>query len=167
VDVLKSVVVNWLLPAAAALAIYALVTAMRAPEVVVDEHGRAPVFTLAATEGAPVALESFRGRPVVVNFWATWCGPCKAEIPELNAFARAHPDVPVLGVAVDSGTLPTLARAKADLGIEFPVLRGNGGVQRQYGVRSVPTTFLVGPDGAILRTHVGALTAAQLERWLR
>jgi len=167
VDIIKNVLVNWILPVAAALAVYVVVQGLRAPEVTTDEAGNAPGFTLMNTEGERVALEDFKGKPVILNFWATWCGPCKVEIPFINEFARENPDVVVLGVAVDSGTLPVLRQARTDLGIEYPVIRGNSGVQRKYGVRSVPTTFLVNADGAIEQSHVGVVTARKLARWLR
>lgn len=166
-EVLKNVLLNWILPVVAALAVYAVVQGLRAPEVETDDQGRAPIFTLMDTAGDRVALEELRGQPVILNFWATWCGPCKAEIPELNRFAAAHPDVKLLGVAVDSGTLPVLERASEQLGIQYPVLRGNSGVQQRYGVRSVPTTFLVDADGIIRQSHVGPVSVRQLERWLR
>ena len=166
-DVLKNVLLNWVLPVVAAMAIYALIVASRAPQVELDPSGHAPLFTLAGTDGTQLALESLRGRTVVLNFWGTWCGPCKAEIPELNRFAREHPEVAVVGVAIDSGTLPVLADASRKLGIEYPVVRGNGGVQSQYGVRSVPTTFIVDAAGVITRSHVGTVSAGSLARWTR
>ena len=166
-DVLKNIVVNWILPVVVAIAVYAGIQALRAPEVQTGERGEAPGFTLMSTTGQRVALADFAGQPVILNFWATWCGPCKAELPQLNKFAKQHPEVAMLGVALDSGTLPVLKRAQADLGIEFDVLRGNKGVQSQYGVRTIPTTFLVDASGVIQESHVGVVTAGQLARWVR
>ncbi len=166
-EVLKNVLLNWVLPVVAALAVYALVQGLRAPDVHEGEGGTAPQFTLMSTTGEPVALDALRGKPVILNFWATWCGPCKMEIPSINEFAREHPEVVVLGVAVDSGTLPVLKRAAEQLGIEYPVIRGNAGVQRLYGVRSVPTTFLVDADGRLAESHVGVVSARKLARWVR
>ena len=166
-DVLKNIAVNWILPVVVAIAVYAGIQALRAPDVQTGEGGEAPTFTLMSTTGQRVALEDFRGTPVILNFWATWCGPCKAELPQLNTFAAEHPDVALLGVALDSGTLPVLKRAQAELGIEYDVLRGNAGVQSQYGVRTIPTTFLVDAAGVIQESHVGVVSAGQLARWVR
>lgn len=166
-EVLKNVFVNWILPVIVAIAVYAGIQAMRAPEVQTGDGGTAPPFTLMSTTGQRVALEDFAGQPVILNFWATWCGPCKAELPQLNKFAAEHPDVALIGVALDSGTLPVLKRAQAELGIEFDVLRGNKGVQAQYGVKTIPTTFLVDASGVIQESHVGVVSARQLARWVR
>lgn len=166
-EVLKNVFVNWVLPVVAAIAVYAVIQALRAPEVETGEGGTAPVFTLMSTTGQRVALEDFRGQPVLLNFWATWCGPCKTELPELNTFAAEHPEVAVLGVALDSGTLPVLKAAQATLGIDYEVLRGNAGVQSRYGVKTIPTTFLLDASGVIQESKVGTVTARQLARWVR
>ena len=166
-EVLKNVFVNWVLPVVAAIAVYAGIQAMRAPQVQTEDGGGAPAFTLMSTTGQRVALSDFEGQPVILNFWATWCGPCKTEIPQLNKFSLEHPDVPILGVGLDSGTLPVLKAAQAELGIEYDVLRGNAGVQKRYGVKTIPTTFLVDAAGVIQESHTGTVSARQLARWLR
>lgn len=124
----------------------------------------APDFTLADLDGAPVSLSDFRGHTVVVNFWATWCGPCRMEIPSFSAFSDANPDVVVLGVAAD-GPAGKLRKASKDLGITYTVLQGDAATLAAYGVNTFPTTVIVGPDGAVQAAHTGILLRPQLA-WL-
>lgn len=165
-EVLKNVLMNWVLPVVVLFVVLTGYQALTAPEVELDGDGLAPDFTLMDTRGSPVSLSDFRGQQVVVNFWGTWCGPCKAELPGLNRFARKNPDVVVLGLAVDSGDPPELLAAKASLDISFEVLDCTGKVKRQYGVNKVPTTFLVDVDGVLRKSHVGVITPVQLAAWV-
>ena len=162
---LKNLVLHWILPLVAALLIYSAIQAVRAPTVVVGDDGAAPGFILVSTVGDKVELADFAGAPVILNFWAEWCGPCKAEIPTLNSFAMRHPEVPVLGVAVDSGNLAAVTGHAERLGIRYPVVRATSAVQRAYGVTTLPTSFLVGADGTVKKTHVGLITRPQLALW--
>ena len=125
-------------------------------------EGPAPDFSLRSLDGERVRLSALRGQPVVLNFWATWCGPCKVEIPELNAFAAAHPEISVLGVAVD-GKRQALVTARAELGISYPVLLGAHSTVAAYAVSSVPTTVVVDGDGVVLWGRVGAVDQETLE----
>ncbi len=166
-EVLKNIVLNWVLPVVLLVAGIAGLQWLRAPEVALDDGGLAPGFALMDSEGAPVQLADFRGRDVIVNFWGTWCGPCRAELPGLNRFARKNPEVAVLGLAIDSGDPKTLKRAKKKMGIEFTVLEATGKAKRDYGVRSVPTSFHIDPDGVLRHSHVGVITPLQLAAWVR
>jgi peroxiredoxin len=157
---------NWVLPVLMLFAILLGYQAFTAPEVQVDEAGLAPNFTLEDVDGEAVSLTDFRGSQVIVNFWGTWCGPCKAELPGLNRFARNHPEVVVLGLAVDSGTPAQLKVAAAELGIPFEVLDCTARVKRQYGVTKVPTTFLIDADGVLSKSHVGVITPVKLASWV-
>lgn len=132
---------------------------LRAP----DLPDQAPDFTLADLDGATVTLSSLRGQTVVLNFWATWCGPCRVEIPAFSAFAQEHPEVPVFGIAVD-GSPAELRRAAAQLGIDYPVLVADGAVQAAYQIETLPTTVIVNPDGSVRTAHVGIMPGPQL-RW--
>ena len=132
---------------------------LRAPEL----PPQAPDFTLQDLSGAPVSLQDFRGKTVVLNFWATWCTPCKLEIPMISSFAKAHPEVVVLGVAVD-GKREALAKAAPALGIDYPVLVGTPQVVKAYGATTVPTTVIVDKDGGVRTAHVGLILTPQL--WL-
>ena len=130
---------------------------MRAPEL----PDQAPGFTLPDLQGETVALADFSGQTVVLNFWATWCGPCRMEIPAFSEFADTHPEIPVLGIAVD-GTAPELRRASKELGITYPVLIADSATKAEYGVETLPTTVVVGADGAVRYAHAGLMLQPQL-----
>lgn len=123
----------------------------------------APDFTLATVKGDPITLSDLRGQTVIVNFWATWCGPCLAELPTLQAFARARPDVTLIGVAIDE---PAATRRRTQLsGLTYPIALGDHAVSRAYGVTSFPTTVVVDPQGRIVTAHTGMALRPQLELW--
>ncbi|MEC7947503.1 MAG: TlpA disulfide reductase family protein [Myxococcota bacterium] len=130
---------------------------LRAP----DLPSAAPDFTLPALDGESVQLSSLQGRTVVLNFWATWCGPCRLEVPQLSSFADANPDVIVLGLATD-GTAGELRTAREALGIRYRVLRADSATVQAYGAETLPTTVVVGPDGSIEAAHTGIITRPQL-----
>lgn len=165
--VLKNILLNWIAPLVLALAVLEVVQTFRRPDVAVEAGGLAPDFALHDTDGKVVRLSELRGRPVLVNFWGTWCGPCRAELPGLASFARKHPEVTVLGLAVDSGSWRQLARSRKELDIPFTVLESESAVSRAWGVSVLPTTFLVDADGHVAQSHVGILTPLRLGRWLR
>jgi thiol-disulfide isomerase/thioredoxin len=136
-----------------------IVGRLRAP----DLDGAAPPLSLISTDGEQVSLADLRGKTVVLNFWATWCGPCRAEIPMLSAFAEANADeVVLLGVAVD-GTFDELKAAKEKLDIRYPVLVGDKSVAQTWGAKVLPTTVVVDPEGQVKTAHVGIITNPQLK----
>jgi thiol-disulfide isomerase/thioredoxin len=116
-------------------------------------------FTLKDMHGADVNLASFRGRPIILNFWATWCGPCKAEIPALIELADRYKaqQLAVLGVSVDDSP-EELRQFAAEYKMNYPVLVGLGHdtFQEKYeAVVIVPVTWFIKPDGTILKKHEG------------
>ncbi len=135
-----------------ALVALAVVGRLRAP----DLPERAPGFALPDLDGGMVRLEALRGRPVVLNFWATWCPPCRVEIPAFSRLAARRPDVVVLGIAAD-GTPETLRAAGADLGATYPILRGTPEVFGAYGVTTYPTTVVLDAEGRIVHAHTGLM----------
>ncbi|MBN94067.1 MAG: hypothetical protein CL928_08340 [Deltaproteobacteria bacterium] len=139
---------------------------MFAPKPAVAVGGEAPEFGLPATEGEPVVLSELRGQKVLINFWGTWCPPCRKELPALTRFASEHPEVAVLGLAVDSGNLDALREAKEQYGIGFSVLRSEDAVEQAYGVSRLPTTFLVDEQGRVEKYKVGQVTRRELKGWL-
>lgn len=126
----------------------------------------APTWELENLEGRPVRLEDFRPQPVLVNFWATWCPPCQAEMPLLDRLARQRTDVAV--VAVDVGDRAQEVRAfLAARGLTLPVaLDTQGAVATRYGVRGLPTTFFLDGQGVVRFVHIGALDEATLRQGL-
>jgi thiol-disulfide isomerase/thioredoxin len=106
---------------------------------------------------------------VVLDFWATWCAPCVAQIPILNAFHDAHENrgVVVLGIALDADGFEAVERFEAEeLGggsIRYPVLLGDESLLQRYGGFGLPTLYVVAPDGSLISSHVGGLTAEELE----
>jgi cytochrome c biogenesis protein CcmG/thiol:disulfide interchange protein DsbE len=139
----------WVLLALLGLAVVGRLRAPALPE-------RAPEFALPALDGTWVRLAELRGRPVVLNFWATWCGPCRVEIPAFARLAARRPDVTVLGIAAD-GTPDELRAAAAELGASYPVLRGTPEVFAAYGVTTYPTTVVLDAEGRVVHAHTGLM----------
>jgi len=124
-------------------------------------------FTMPDMNGMNVRLADFRGRPIILNFWATWCGSCRAEIPALTAIADEYKAqrLAVLGVSVDDAPAD-LRRFAAEYNMNYPVLVGYGQdkMQQTYdAVMFVPITWLIRPDGTVFLKHQGAATP----EWLR
>jgi peroxiredoxin len=120
----------------------------------------APDFTLTTVSGETVQLAALRGKPVVLNFWATWCGPCQREMPALEAaWQRYRGDVVFLGV--DQGEpLEVVQPFLEDFGVTFPVpLDSDMAVGDRYNVRGMPTTFFIDADGTIRHLWVGEMNA--------
>jgi len=128
----------------------------------VAEGVEAPGFTLRAlADETPISLASLRGRVVLVNFWATWCPPCEAEMPSMERLHRALADVPFTLLAVSVDEDAEKVRAFRDrFGLTFPILYAPGGseakaVAESYGTRQYPESFLIGPDGRVAARFVG------------
>lgn len=119
---------------------------------------RAPGFALETVEGEMLSLADYEGRQVVLNFWASWCPPCREELPELIAFGE-ETGIPVLGVNATKNE----RRGKQDVDaflqevpVSFPVLLDEEGtVEKTYRVVALPTTYVIGPDGVITAKQVG------------
>jgi peroxiredoxin len=128
----------------------------------------APDFELDTLDGRRVRLSDLEGRTVLVNFWATWCGPCRVEMPTIQArFDRFSPDLVVL--AVNFKEPESAVRAYVDeLGLTFDVLLDPDGRVNQdlYRVRGYPTTLLIDRDGVVRVQHIGIMTENQLDQYL-
>lgn len=165
--VFVGVLKNWIAPMGLALGVAHLAQGLSFRPTPVDEGQMAPALELRALDGTEVRLDELRGRTVVLNFWATWCGPCKKEIPWFGEVAAEHPHVEFVGVAVDSGSLADLRRSREELGIRYPIYEASPATQRLWSVKTVPTTYLIDEQGAVREGHVGLLPAYKLRHWLR
>jgi cytochrome c-type biogenesis protein len=128
------------------------------------QSGNAPELLLHDLQGEMFSLEDADHAVTVVNFWATWCAPCRQEIPEFSRFAKDHPDVGVYGVSVDEDiSTERLAMMSERLGIRYPVLHDQTGfVASRWGVTGYPTTFILDANHEIVSVKMGALSGHRL-----
>ena len=111
----------------------------------------AAAFDLTDASGKPQRLADFKGRWVVLNFWATWCVPCIQEIPDIAAFRRDHRDVVVIGVAVDAENAAKVRAFATRVGHDYPLVLSNEAVEKQLGApKALPTTRIYDPTGKVV-----------------
>ena len=122
-------------------------------------HGQvAPDFELASLEGKNVKLSDFRGKAVLLNFWATWCEPCKVEMPWFVELQKEYgpQGFQIVGVAMDDASTDDIAKFAKDMGVNYPILVGKEAVGLSYGgVNVLPTTFFLDRNGKVLAREFG------------
>ena len=130
-----------------------------------DRHP-APEFALKDANGKTVRLEDYKGKVVLLDFFATWCGPCKIEIPWFMEMERRNKDrgFAVLGVSMDDEGWDIVKPFLADLGVNYRVVIGNDATAQLYGgVDALPTTFLIDRNGKIASVHIGLASRKDFE----
>ncbi|MDQ2833819.1 MAG: TlpA family protein disulfide reductase [Acidobacteriota bacterium] len=131
----------------------------------------APGFTLVGLDGKKVSLSDYKGRPVLVNFWATWCGPCKIEMPWFEEFHKqyAAQGFEILGLAddVDAGK-DAIAKVAQKTGVTYPILLTDGKVQTAYGgLDYLPMSFYIDKNGVIVEETAGLGSKDEIEAHIR
>ena len=130
----------------------------------------APDFALASLDGKTTRLSDFRGKAVLLNFWATWCTPCKIEMPWFVDFQRQYggQGLQIVGVAMDDASKEDIAKFAKDMGVNYPILIGKESVADEYGgVGALPQSFVIGRDGRIVDKIVGLMGKADIEESIK
>ena len=134
-------------------------------------YANASDFSFKDLQGKTQRLADYRGKWVLVNFWATWCPPCLHEIPELISLNNAHKvsgDLQVIGIAMDSGTAKVVAAFAKKQGINYPVALSDRKIQSQIGeIEGLPTSFLYNPKGEQVSYKVGEITRDSIEAYIK
>jgi thiol-disulfide isomerase/thioredoxin len=135
-----------------------------------SERPAAPAFSYTSLEGQPIRLAELEGKVVLVNFWATWCGPCRMEIPELTELHRSYKDqgLVVLGLSLD-GAPESYVRTEAKrMGADYPiVLLGEAGGTEWGGIMAIPTSFLIDRRGRVVHALQGYTPIERLADLIR
>jgi len=122
-------------------------------------------FRLLTVDGKEYSLSDFRGKKVLLNFFATWCPPCRAEIPDFERFHRENKDVVLIGINIQEDKA-TVEEFLSSMGVTYPVLLDRDGkVSAQFGIEGIPTTFLIDKNGKIVAKNVGMMTYEQLKKF--
>jgi thiol-disulfide isomerase/thioredoxin len=128
------------------------------------EIGSSLTFSLPSVEDTTINLSEFRGRVVMLDFFATWCRPCKEAIPKLNALQRAYgkDGLSMVGYAVDKGGKPIVKPWVVRHGMEFPVVLGDMDTAKAWGVKVLPTTLVIDPQGRVVERFEGVADDARM-----
>ncbi len=135
-----------------------------------DGPQTAPAWQLQSLEGKPVQLADFKGKVVVLNFWATWCPPCRAEIPDLVSLQQQYAarGLVVVGISMDEGGPAGVASFVKKMGINYPVVMGNAKTAEAYGgIQVLPTTFIIDRKGKVVDGLQGATNRAGFEEKIK
>jgi thiol-disulfide isomerase/thioredoxin len=131
---------------------------------------KAPDFTLKDINDNDIRLSDFRGKVVILDFWATWCPPCRKGIPDLVELQEKYSDdLMIIGISLDqANTIKEVVPFSRSYGINYPVVYGNASVVNQYGgIEAIPTSFIIDREGNIVNKYVGLIPKQEYEKYLR
>jgi thiol-disulfide isomerase/thioredoxin len=145
-----------------------LILGTASPALAILQKGQpAPPIKVTTTSGQPVTMANYKGYVVIVDFFATWCGPCKEAIPHLNSLNKkyANQGLQLLGLSVDDGGEKLVRDFSAARQLSYPVAIADDDLQTEYGLRSVPTLFVINKKGVVAEKYQGfsAETAKAIE----
>ncbi len=126
-------------------------------------------FTLQDLNGKSVRLSDYKGKVVILDFWATWCPPCRASIPGLEKIYKAYKDkgLVILAVSLDQGEWDSVRSFSAEYGITYTVLKGNEDVSEKYQVRTIPMLLVINKEGLISKRYLGFGNDEDLENSIK
>jgi len=133
---------------------------------ILGKSTQAPNFTLESLDGKNMSLSDLRGKAVLLNFWATWCGPCKIETPWLVELQKEYGSqgLQVVGIAMDDSGKDDIEKFAKDMGVNYPVLLGKEAVGDAYGgVPALPESFFIGRNGKIVERIIGLKGRGEIE----
>lgn len=134
------------------------------------EPSPAPAWALRGLDGEPMTSADFAGKVVVLNFWATWCPPCRIEIPGFVRVQKEYEDqgLVIIGVSLDQTGPAAVAQFAQQMEINYPLVMGDAAVAEAFGgVQALPTTFFIDRDGDIRNVHTGYLSRRALKKTVR
>jgi peroxiredoxin len=141
------------------------------PDVMIPaaERKPAPDFTLIDNNGRPLTLSAYKGKVVLLDFWATWCGGCKLELPWYIAFDKQYRGrgLAVIGVSTDDEGMKIVKPFMAEKHITYPVVIGSDALQRSYDLDAMPLTLLIDREGRIAVSHAGVVDRVDFEKHIQ
>jgi thiol-disulfide isomerase/thioredoxin len=132
-------------------------------------NSKAPEFALLSTDGKTIKLSAYKGKIVILDFWATWCGPCRKGIPDLIELQKEFgKDIIVIGISLDNDTKENVVPFIQRMGVNYPIAYGTYEVTQQYGgVESIPTSFVINKRGEIVARHVGLVAKSNYSELIK
>ncbi|MBY8914275.1 redoxin domain-containing protein [Bacillus sp. YC2] len=140
----------------------------KSPKEGIEEGMKAPDFTLETLSGENSSLSDYKGKKVLLNFWATWCKPCRQEMPDMQELQKEYPDVAVVAVNFTSSekNSQTVKSFAGTYHLTFPILIDKIGVNADFNVLSYPTTYILDENGTIQHIRVGTMTKKEMKQKL-
>ena len=136
----------------------------------IQESKKAPGFTLVSTDGKEINLADYKGKVVILDFWATWCGPCRRGVPDLVSIQKNYKDnVVVIGISLDDDrTKRDILPFMTEYGVNYPIVFGTSEVVMNYGnIRAIPTSFIIDQKGNIVDKHIGLVPKETYEKRIK